>query len=44
VLVEFVQNKTIKELKATVEKTRSDELAKQEAWKREQVKETELEQ
>jgi HlyD family secretion protein len=43
VLVDFVKNKTIKELKANVEKARSDELARQEAWRREQAKEGEPE-
>ncbi len=43
VLVGLVEDKTIKELKANVEKTRSDELAKEDAWIREQVKEAELE-
>ena len=34
-LVDFVRIKTIKELKANVEKARSDELLKQEMWRRE---------
>lgn len=43
VLVNYAKDKTIKELLANVEKARSDELAKEEAWKREQVKEKGLE-
>jgi len=43
VLVEYTKNKTIKELRREVEKARSDELDKEEAWRLELVKENELE-
>ena len=42
VQVDFVNDKTIKQLKANVEKAWSDELAKEKAWKREQAREAEL--
>jgi hypothetical protein len=43
VLVEYTQDKTIKELRAEVKKARDDELAKKAAWKREEAAEAELE-
>jgi HlyD family secretion protein len=43
VLVDYTRGKTVKELKSAVEKARSDELAKKEAWDREKAKELALE-
>ena len=43
VLLDYTRDKTIKELKSEVEKTRSDELAKQQTWQLEKDKEAKLE-
>jgi hypothetical protein len=43
VLVDYTKNKTTKELRAAVEKARIDELEKQDASEREELKQTELE-
>jgi HlyD family secretion protein len=43
VLEKYTRDKTIKELKSEVEKTRSDELAKQQTWQLEKDKEAKLE-
>ena len=43
VLVEYTQDKTIKELRSEVKKARDDELAKKAIWKREEAAEAELE-
>jgi multidrug efflux pump subunit AcrA (membrane-fusion protein) len=42
VLMEYTKDKTVKELKAEVEKARSDELAKEQTWQLEKDKEAKL--